>query len=158
MVGPAGANSENFSSTKIQIISSVQYLPLVKQESLLRAKYEVEGLSANQIAAMTFSSRSTVVKYLDAFKIVLRPEDRQIGALPFGKRWYQHKIISNGRERTTLEKAHQLRDQGLSYEKIAAVMNTMKIRTRTGRAKWHAKTVRDIILRRQSEFESSSVR
>jgi hypothetical protein len=69
------------------MISRTQYLPLVKQESFLRAKYEAEGLSVRQIAALTFSSRQTVVKYLEAFGIALRPDDRQAGTLPFGKNW-----------------------------------------------------------------------
>ncbi len=42
---------------------------------------------------------------------------------------------------------HGSSDQGLSYEKIAVVMNTMGVRTRTGQAKWYAKTVRNIILK-----------
>ena len=147
VVAPTGANATSFSSTKIQMISSIQYLPLVKQESFLRAKYEVEGLSVNQIAALTFSSRSTIVKYLERFSIPFRSEDRQAGVLPFGKKWRQRRIVLNAQEQVAIEKAKRLRDQGLSYEKIAAVMNAVGIKTRSSGSKWYAKTVRDIILR-----------
>jgi transcriptional regulator with XRE-family HTH domain len=132
---------------KIQIISRIQYLPLVKQESFLRAKYEAEGLSLNEIATLTFSSRSTIVKYLERFGVTLRPDDRQLGVLPFGEKWRQRRIVLNAQEQATIEKAKRLREQGLSYEKIAAVMNAVAIKTKSGRAKWYAKTVRDIILR-----------
>ncbi len=147
LVGAIDANTPDFSSPKIQIISSIQYLPLVKQESFLRAKYEDEELSVNQIAALTFSSRSTIVKYLERYGIPFRPEDRQAGVLPFGKKWRQRRIVLNAQKQAAIEKAKLLREQGLSYEKIAAVMNMMAVKTRSGRAKWHAKTVRDVISR-----------
>lgn len=140
----------DFSSTKIQMISRVQYLPLVKQESFLRAKYEMEGLSPKEIATLTFSSRSTIVKYLEAFGIALRHEDRFCGTLPYGKRWKGREIVTHAREQAAIEKAKQLRDQGLSFERIANVMNTMGVKTRSGRAPWYAKTVRDLILRCRS--------
>lgn len=148
MVAPSGDNAVDFSSTKIQMISRIQYLPLVKQESFLRTKYEIEGLSPKEIADLTFSSRSTIVKYLEAFGIALRDEDRFCGTLPFGKRWKQRQIVLNVREQSAIEKAKELRNQGLSFDKIASIMNTMGVRTKTGRTKWYAKTVRDIVIRR----------
>lgn len=129
------------------MISRVQYLPLVKQESFLRAKYEEEGLSVNQIAALTFSSRSTVVKYLSNHGIALRPVDRNGGTLQFGKRRKGRLIVDQAREQAAIEKAKLLRDQGLSFDKIAQVMNAMSIKTRSGKSSWYAKTVRTIILR-----------
>lgn len=147
MVALGTANTISFSSAKIQMISRVQYLPLVKQESFLRAKYETEGLSPKEIADLTFSSRSTIVKYLESHRIALRDEDRFCGTLPFGKRWKQRQVVLNAREQSAIDKAKELRSQGLSFEKIANVMNTMSVRTKTGRTKWYAKTVRDIILR-----------
>jgi Recombinase. len=137
----------NFSSTKIQMISKVQYLPLVKQESFLRAKYEVEGLSPKEIADLTFSSRSTIVKYLETHGIAIREGDRFCGTLPYGKQWKQRQAALNDREQRAIAKAKNLRSHGHSYEKIANIMNTMGIRTKTGRTKWYAKTIRDIILR-----------
>lgn len=147
MVAPGTANTISFSSTKIQMISRVQYLPLVKQESFLRAKYETEGLSPKEIADLTFSSRSTIVKYLETHGIALRAEDRFCGTLPYGKRWKQRQIVINTREHDAICKAKDLRSHGLSFDKIASVMNTMGLKTKTGRAKWYAKTIRDILIR-----------
>jgi hypothetical protein len=152
-IAPDSDKTADSSSTKIQMISRIQYLPLVKQESFLRAKYEAEGLFLNQIAALTFSSRQTVVKYLEAFGIALRPNNRQAGVLPFGKMWRRHRIVLKAQEQAAIEKARLLREQGLSYEKIAAVLNAMGIKTRSRRALWYAKTVRDILLAPQ-RFEA----
>lgn len=109
--------------------------------------YDAEGLSVSEIAALTFSSRQTIVKYLEQFGVTLRPDDRQCGVLPFGKRWGQHRVVLNEREQAAIKKAQRLREQGLSYEKIAAVMNAVGIKTRSRNSKWYAKTVRDVILR-----------
>jgi hypothetical protein len=147
MVEAPGDNVTSFSSTKIEMISSVQYIPLVKQESFLRLKYLQEGLSPRQIAALTFSSRQTVVKYLKLAGIPLRMDD-QIRVLPFGKKWRLNRITIHEQELATIEKARQLRAEGLPYDKIAKVMSMMRLRTKRGGVKWHAKTVRDIILRR----------
>lgn len=147
MVALTADKTISFSSMKIQMISRVQYLPLVKQESFLRAKYEVERLSPKEIAELTFSSRSTIVKYLETHGITLRAEDRFCGTLPYGKQWKQRQIVLNTRERDAIDKARELRSRGLTFEKIANVMNTMGVKTKTRRAKWYAKTVRDIIFR-----------
>jgi hypothetical protein len=83
MVASETANTISFSSTKIQMISRVQYLPLVKQENFLRAKYEGEELSPREIANLTFSSRSTIVKYLETHGMVLHCVRRIDSAEPF---------------------------------------------------------------------------
>lgn len=142
-------NVTGFSSTKIEMISSIQYIPLVKQESFLRLKYLQEGLSPRQISALTFSSRQTVVKYLKATGIPLRQDD-QTRVLPFGKKWRLHRIAVHEQELATIEKAKQLRAQGLSYDKVAGVMSMMRLKTKTGGTKWYPKTVRDIVLRHQT--------
>lgn len=109
MVAPEAAKTISFSSTKIQMISRVQYLPLVKKESFLRVKYEGEGLSPKEIANLTFSSRSTIVKYLEAHGITLREEERFRGTLPFGKQ--QRQIAFNTREQKAITKAKELRSR-----------------------------------------------
>ncbi|WP_413586040.1 recombinase family protein [Bdellovibrio sp. HCB274] len=69
------------------------------------------------------------------------------GTLPFGKHWKDRQIALNIREQNIINKVKELRDQGLSFEKIASIMNTMGIKTKTGKTKWYAKTTRDIIVR-----------
>ena len=45
------------------------------------------------------------------------------------------------------EKIIELRAQKKSYQEIANIFNHQKIKTRTGKGKWHAKTIREIFLR-----------
>ncbi len=42
-------------------------------------------------------------------------------------------------------KMREFKDKGYSYWRIADVMNTMKIPTKTRKGKWHAKTVYNIL-------------
>lgn len=128
MVAHTADKTISFSSTKIQMISRVQYFPLVKQENFLRAKYEAEGLSPREIADLTFSSRSTIVKSLEMHGIALREEDKFCGTLPYGKYWNERQIALNICEQNTINKVRELRDQGFSFAKVASVMNTMGIK------------------------------
>lgn len=129
------------------MISRVKHLPLVKQESFLRLKYEQEGLSVNEIAKLTFSSRQTVVKYLKEFGINLQAEDQTLGPLAFGKKWRNGQVVNYSQEQRAIETVKKLRAQGMSYGKIAAVMTNAGIKTKSGWTPWYAKTNRDIILR-----------
>ena len=45
-----------------------------------------------------------------------------------------------------------LREQGYSYWKIAEVLNTMKIPTKTRKAKWHPTTVMKILKKTNSQL------
>jgi chorismate mutase len=88
-------------------------------------------------------------KYLEAFGIALRDEDRGPNQLRFGKQWRDCQLVDNERERAVIEKMLALRQQGFSYEKIAEILNTLDIKTKSGRSRWYAKTVRQILLRSQ---------
>lgn len=57
----------------------------------------------------------------------------------------KRKLIEHKREAETIRKMRELRDKGFSYRKIAEVLNTMKVPTKTGRGKWHGKTVYQIL-------------
>lgn len=105
----------DLSSTNIQMISKVQYLSLVKQESFLRAKYEIEEISPKEIAGLTFSSRSTIVKYLKIHRISLRKEDSFCGSLPYGRRWKAGKIVFDTKEQDAVDKAKKLRARGAIF-------------------------------------------
>ena len=109
----------------------------------------VEGLSASQISKEIFSARSTVVKHLKKFGIALRSEEeaRELrkGQLGYGERTKKGKPDKHKRELENIRKMQKLRDQGYSYWKIAEVFNTMKIPTKTRRAKWHPTTVMKIL-------------
>jgi hypothetical protein len=39
----------------------------------------------------------------------------------------------------------KLREQGFSYWKIADVFNSMKVPTKTGRGRWHARAIQNVL-------------
>lgn len=148
MVGQSQNNLNSFSCPKIIMISSIQHLPLIQSKSFLLQKYIKEGLPPAEIAHLTFSCRSTVIKYLHLHEIPLRHEDRSCTAgRVFGQRRVKGKVKENKKELETIEKMIALRQQGNSYGKIADILNTMKVRTRTNKGVWYPKTVRQVLLR-----------
>ncbi len=50
---------------QIQVITHIKHVPLLKVKSFLHQKYIAEGLTINQIAALTMSSGTTVKKSFD---------------------------------------------------------------------------------------------
>ena len=115
----------------------------------LRQKYLEEGLSTRQIAALIFSSRSTISVHLKKFGIPLRPEDishkMNKGQLGYGEKRRAGQEAVHQREAAIIEKMKTLRAQGHSYWKIADILNAMKIPTKTRRAGWKAATVMKIL-------------
>ena len=150
-MGPSRHNYKKFPPKKSLVISEFRVDPLYKSEAFLRENYIEKKLSVTQIAALICSARSTVVRHLEQLEIPLRDEDRQrrSGNTSFGQRWINRKAVTHKKEQETIEKARELRKQGHSYQKIADILNAMKVSTKTKKAKWHAKTVRSIILSKQ---------
>jgi hypothetical protein len=143
------SNSIIFPRIESIMISEICVFPLYKSKSFLRQKYVEEKLSVTEISRLVFSARSTVVRNLEAFGIVIRAEDRvrKPKYAPYGQRRIKGQEIEYKRELEVIEKARALRGQGYSFQKIANILNTMKLPTKTKKAKWYPKTVRDIILR-----------
>lgn len=54
-------------------------------------------------------------------------------------------------EQSTIKLMQKLRQNGLSYEKIAGVLNDMNMKTKRGKGKWYAFSVFKIIRRINSE-------
>jgi hypothetical protein len=124
------------------------YVPLFEDRSFLYQKYVVEGLNPAQIAAQTFSCRTTIMARLRAFDIPLRHEAegyKTRSQLGFGQTMRQNRVIANQRELAAIRKMQKLRERGWSYWKIADVMNDWGIRTKTGKGKWHARSVQQIL-------------
>jgi DNA-binding CsgD family transcriptional regulator len=125
------------------------YIPLFKSESFLRQKYLEEGLSTRQIALEIFSSRSTVAAHMKKFGIPLRAEDvahkMNKGRLAYGERRPVGQMAIHKREAEVIAKMQELRRQGYSYWKIADILTTMKVPTKTRRARWAAATVMKIL-------------
>jgi DNA invertase Pin-like site-specific DNA recombinase len=122
----------------------------ILSKDFLHQKYALERLSIGQIARTVSSSTSTVHKYLRLYDIPIRKgaachlPTKGYG-LAYGKRILNRRLIDHGREAEIIRKMKELRDKGFSYPKIADALNTMGVPTKTGRAKWCAKKVHQII-------------
>jgi len=90
-----------------------------------------------------------VVKYLKKFGIALRTADqaKTRSQLGFGEQWRQRQVQVNKREQDLIVKMRNLRAEGLSYWKIADVLNAWGIPTKTKKGKWSAKQVHQILRR-----------
>jgi hypothetical protein len=132
------------------MISSLQYLPLVRTKNFLLQQYVENRLSPREIARSTFSCRQTVVRYLEEFEIELRPEDKScLSTQTYGSKYVNGRVLMHKREAAATQKMLALREQGHSFEKIAQILNAMREPTRKRQGPWYAKTVRQVILRSQ---------
>lgn len=126
------------------------YVPLFKDRSFLLQKYLGERLSVKEIAAEIGSSRSAVSAHLKDFGIPIRPHDaahKTSSQLGFGEAWRNRKVVAHKKEQELIGKMRKLRAEGLSYWKVADVLNAWGIPTKTRRGKWSAKQVHQILRR-----------
>lgn len=138
----------DFPRPRLSMISSIQQLPAYRSESFLRQKYEVERLSIKEIAAQILSSRTAVATSLKAHGIPIRPNDienKNRSQLRFGEALRNRQVVIHRREQESIGKMRQLRSQGFSYWKIADVFNSMKVPTKTGRGRWHARAIQKVL-------------
>ncbi len=153
-------NTVEFPPPNIPIISNIQHLPLYKSECFLRQKYIEETLSARQIAALTVSARSTVLKHLKEYNIPLRSEDEALlhnkGQLGYGERLVNGRVIAHQRELENIDKIKKLREQGHSYWKIADILNSMGVPTKNRGSRWHPTTVMKLLKSQQHTMHPNS--
>lgn len=129
--------------------------PLFKDPTFLHQKYVVERLSAEEVAVQSFSSKSTVLKHLKTFGIPSRevnPGVRRRRCVSYGQRMADRQLVEHQREQVALQRMSDLRAKGFAFESIAEVLNSMKIRTKTGRGRWHRKTVQAILARKEESL------
>ncbi|MBN8535792.1 MAG: recombinase family protein [Deltaproteobacteria bacterium] len=107
--------------------------------------------SISQISREISSAKETVKRHLLLWDIKLRPSDNKQrlnkGQVGFGERRIKAHIEQNKRELAVVEKMKALRSQGYSYWKIAEILNSMKVPTKSRKAKWKAATVMKILKR-----------
>ncbi|KYG62971.1 hypothetical protein AZI87_17065 [Bdellovibrio bacteriovorus] len=116
-----------------------------RSESFLRQKYLNERLSPAEIGAQCFSSKRTILAWLEHYKIPVRPEDMpERRGLRFGERREKGRIIRDEREQRVIAKMHKLRSRGYSYPQIVEVLNSMGVRPKSGK-KWYLKIVFEVI-------------
>lgn len=57
----------------------------------------------------------------------------------------KREFVSHKGELEVIEKMKELRSKGYSYRKIAEILNTMKVPTKTKKGKWHGKSVYHVL-------------
>ncbi len=109
-------------------------------------EYQEKGRSIHEIASEIFASRSTVSVNMRRLGISLRAGDEiQKGQLAFGQRIKDGHRIRHKKESDVLRRMSDLRKQGFSYHKIADILNTLAISTKTRKSKWHGTTVMNML-------------
>ena len=130
-------------------IFEFDHIPKFRDKFFLTEKYVKDGLSLTQIAALIFSGRSTVTKYLRQFEIPLRQEDvpkvKTASQLKFGERLRRNKVAKQKKERAVLNTIRKLRARHYSYHQIARFLNDSGVPTKTGRGKWHGRFVKKLL-------------
>lgn len=133
------------------ILSTVNCIPESLSKSFLWQKYVVEMASISRISKQICSAKQTVRRHLLLYGIPLRHADLKQrlnkGQIGFGEKRIKALIQRNNREIAVIEKMSALRAQGFSYWKIADILNSMSIPTKSRVAKWQAATVMKILKR-----------
>ena len=144
-----GPIDELFSSNPLHVgIIAFPKLPLFQNLSFLTEEYCQNGLSAKQIAAKTFSSKSSVTAALHKAKIPVRTPHRHHGHISqprYGDKVRNEKLVAHQAERRVIEAVMNLKSEGLSLRKIALVLDQMKIPTKEQGRKWHPEMIRRIL-------------
>lgn len=74
---------------------------------------------------------------------------QRVGKIPFGHDLAEDGValIENPREQAAIELIHLLRDTGMSYGKVADLLNRKQIKTKEGAGEWESMTVMRILKR-----------
>ena len=137
--------TENF--PQIQVVDKITLeakKPTI-DEIFLKQKYVIEGLSSNEIAKLTFSSRPKITRLLKQYKIPLKTVTRRNkGGHVYGYRRFGGKAIEMKKEQEVIGLIKSYREIGYSYQKIADILNQKKIETKTRKGFWYSKVVMGI--------------
>lgn len=144
MVHQSECNTRFFPPSEIQVITHIKRISMLKLPRFLHQKYIVENLTINQIADLTLSSRSTVIKYLNAAGIPIRSEEQRRGGSAFGERKVNGRYVQNQTELVLIEKMRLLRNQGLTYRQIAEVLQGLSLPAKR-KGRWTGRGVLKIL-------------
>jgi len=131
---------------QILVITHIKHIPLIKIKSFLHQKYVTEGLGINEIASLTLSSRSTVIKYLRKAEIPIRAEDQKIGSLGYGMRKFKGRFIPHKQELEMIQRMKDLKSQGQTFRQIANTFQELGLQSKRG-GKWTGRAIQRILLR-----------
>lgn len=131
------------------VLSIVNCIPMPLSKAFLYQRYAVEMNSISRIAKEISSAKETVRRYLTLWRIPLRSADidqlLNKGQVGYGERRVKSLIQCNKRELGVIEQMKALRGQGFSYWRIAEILNSMKVPTKSRKARWQAATVMKIL-------------
>ncbi len=99
--------------------------------SSLLEKYQEKGLSLRQITALSVHSRDRITERLKEAGVEIRGNQRS-GSIKIKP--YDEVYI--------VQMVKTLRDQGQTYRQIAQKMTAIKVRSKSGKLKWHPMMVR----------------
>lgn len=139
------ASSTLGSSPKFTVISLVCTTPPFRSESFLRQKYEIEKLSARQIAILIGCSHTVINNALIRYGV--RKLNQRSGWVEYGWKIKFGKRVPHARQQTTIKQMLRWRTQGWTYKKIAKRLSDRKVPTPTGTDIWYGSNIRRIILR-----------
>ena len=108
-------------------------------------KYLVERLSARQIAFLIGCSHIAVNRALKKFGLIREPT-------PSGRLGFEIGIGSKGRffekrRKKLIQRMLKMREQGVSFRKIAKWLESKDIPAPSGKMKWYAGTIKAILKR-----------
>ncbi len=135
------------SSPKPTIVSSLCTTPPFRSEAFLRQKYEVEGLSARQIALLIGCAHSVINRALITYGI--RKTKQQGGWIEYGWKLKLGKRVRRVRQRTIIQQMQRWKIRGWSHQRIAQRLNDRKIPAPAG-GTWYGSTVGKILKHQES--------
>jgi recombinase len=145
MVDQLSPKTNTASSINLKLISSICTSPLYRKEEWLKQKYQVEKLSARQIAVLIGCSHHSVNCALKRFS--MKRDIAIRGRLAFEVRWGPKGRIIPRRLKALVSWMAKLRTQGLSYREIARRLEGRGVKAPSGQVKWYGCTVRSILFR-----------
>jgi transposase len=123
--------------------------PCQVSKEVLIDLYTTQKLSTTEVAKRLGTSHSVISKLLSEYGISARKVGSNIKrkrGLAYGQKILAGQQQEFKKERDNISKMIELRAKGYSYRKIAEIFSSMKIRTKTGKEKWHGRTIHNILL------------
>jgi hypothetical protein len=152
MVDPFNADAGNVVHLKTSMFSALPAKAAPLTPSVLHRKYVLEGLSTQQIAEQTASSKTNVIRCLRLFNIPVRVRGASHGRPshpPFGMTFSEGRLTPHPEEQKTIELIRQLfLEEKKAISAIVRVLIQKGLPTKTGKSQWHHEMVR-LVLKRQ---------
>ena len=155
MVDPKSLYREKVSSPEFKIKSTLSTTPLYKNKAFLKQKYEVEKLSARQIAVLIGCSHAAVNRAIKHFNFVTQAH--QGGWAGYGFKLHHGVLVPHVREQIIIRRILRWREAKWSFTRIAKALNRSGISTPSKKGKWHASNIKRIWLRHIEQIAPDSL-